>query len=108
MTIRTIINLHGNPIKNSQTFKYLGAFIEFDNSSTGDIELENRITSATCKFYELKPFFTNFKIKLNTRVLFLESLVRSRLMYGCQCWTLTKRQLEHVNTHYTKFLRYLV
>ena len=104
----TIVKLNGIPIKNVKTFQYLGAFVEFDNSSTGDVEIENRITSAICKFYELKPFFTNFKIKLHTRVLYLESLVRSRLMYGCQCWTLTKRQLEHVNSHYIRFLRYLV
>ena len=104
----TIVSLNSIPIKNSKTFKYLGAFIEFDNSSTGDVEIEHRITSAICKFYELKPFFTNSKIKLHTRILYLESLVRSRLMYGCQCWVLTKKQLEHVESHYIKFLRYLV
>ena len=74
----SIVKLNGIPIKNVKTFKYLGAFIEFDNSSTRDVELENRITPAICKFYELKPFFTNFKVKLHTRVINLESLVRSR------------------------------
>ena len=105
---QSIVNLNGIEIKNSKSFKYLGAFTQYNNSSTGDVELEHRITSAICKFYELKPFFTNYKIKLHTRVLYLESLVRSRLMYGCQYWTLTKTQFKHVESQYVKFLRYLV
>ena len=105
---QSIVNLNGIEIKNSKSFKYLGAFTQYNNSSTGDVEFEHRINSAICKFYELKPFFTNYKIKLHTRVLYLESLVRSRLMYGCQCWTLTKTQFKHVESQYVKFLRYLV
>ena len=91
--------------KNSTSFKYLGAYTEFNNSSTGDIELGNRITSGTCKFFELKPFFTNFKIKLHIRVQYFESLVRSRLMYGCQCWVLTKAQINRLESQYIQLFR---
>ena len=104
----TILKVNGVAIKNSTSFKYLGAYTEFNNSSTGDIELGNRITSGTCKFSELKPFFKNFKIKLHIRVQYFESLVRSRLMYGCQCWVLTKAQINRLESQYIQLLRYLV
>ena len=32
----------------------------------------------------------NFKIALQTRVKILNSLIRRRLMFSCQCWTLTE------------------
>ena len=105
---KSICSIEGVDIKNVQTFKYLGAHSQIDDSSIGDNELQYRITSATCKFFELKNFFTNHSIKLQTRVKFLYSLVRSRLCYLCQGWTITKAQICQLQSHFTKFLRYLV
>ena len=50
----------------------------------------------------------NHKIKLSTRILILKSLVRSRLTYGCQTWTLNNRQKERVNSAYTSMQRKMV
>ena len=70
--------------------------------------VENRITSATCKFFELVEFFRNRQIKLNLRIQYLNSLVRSRLTYLCQSWTLTKRQTERLQSTFTSVLRHMV
>ena len=64
-----------------------------------------RIDSVESKFYELGTKFMNFNIKLSTRVLLLDLLVRSRLNYACQTWTLTARQTERVESTHTSFLR---
>ena len=105
---KTILKIDEHDIKNSQTFKYLGAYAQVDDSSIGDAELQYRTTSATCKFFELKYFFTNHSIALKTRVKFLYSLVRSRMCYLCQGWTITKAQIQQLQTTFNKFLRYLV
>jgi hypothetical protein len=104
----TICSIEGEEIKNVQKFKYLGAYSQIDDSSVGDDELQYRMTSATCKFFELKNFFTNNSIKLQTRVKFLYSLVRTRLCYLCQGWTITQSQIQQLQTQFNKFLRYLV
>ena len=47
----------------------------------------------------------NFRICLKTRVLMLNALVRSRLTYACQAWTLTERQLSRVSSVYMGWIR---
>ena len=63
---------------------------------------------AEAKFYEHTQKLMNRKIKLSTCILILNSLVRSRLTYGCQTWTLNNRQKERVNSAYTSMQRKMV
>ena len=95
-------------VKNSLKFKYLGSYSQINDSSIGNEELENRITAGVCKFYELKKFFTNYKIDVKTRVKFLNSLVRTRMTYLCAGWTITEAQMNRLQSSYIRFLRYLV
>ena len=60
---------------------------------------------AEAKFYEHGKKLMNHKIKLSTRISILNLLVRSRLTYGCQTWTLNNRQKECVNPAYTSMKR---
>ena len=105
---KSIVTIGDEEINNTKSFKYLGAKLEFDNSSTGTMEIENRITAATCKFFELKNFFRNYGIELQTRCKFLEALVRSKLTYGCQSWCLTKTQSQKIDSSYIGFQRHIV
>ena len=69
----------------------------------------NCITDAHAKLYEtLKKKLTNMKVRLSTRVLILNSLVRSRLTYSCQTWNLTEVQMQKINSTYVAMLRKLV
>ena len=87
-----VVRLGNNkPIENVKSFIYLGCTIKYNEPSTGDNELEVRIDTAECKFYEIAKNLLNHKISLITRVKILNSLVRSRLTYSCQTWTLTKK-----------------
>ena len=95
-------------IKNVKKFKYLGALSQVDDCSIGNEELQNRLTSATCKFFELKQFFTNRKIDLTTRIQYFRSLVLTRLTYLCGSWTITDSQLEQIESKRVKLLRYMV
>ena len=50
----------------------------------------------------------NYRINLNTRVKILNALVRSRLSYGCQTWTLNLEQKNKINSFYCGLLRRMV
>ena len=104
----TICNLEGVAVDNVKVFRYLGCNICWNEFNTGDAELNLRIDSAESKFYELGEKFMNRKINLCTRVSLLNSLVRSRLTYGCQTWTLTAAQMNKVNSVYTIMLRKMI
>jgi len=107
-SIYTICHIAGEEIENVETFRYLGAQIKYDEPTTGDAELELRVDSAVAKFYELGMKLMNYKISLKTRVKILNSLVRSRLTYSCQCWSLTEKQKQKISSTYNGFLRRMV
>ena len=104
----SLFEINDFPIKNSTDFKYLGGTLQVDDSSVGNLEIENRITAGTCKFYELKPFFSNNKIYLSSRVAFFRSLVMTRLTYLCQTWTITNVQTKKLQSTICQLLRSMV
>ena len=95
----------GYDIENVKMFKYLGANIHYKDASTGDAEINQRVDSAEAKYYEHAKKLMNFKILLRTRVQILNTLVRSRLMYGCQVWTLSTVQRNRLHSFYCGSLR---
>ena len=96
-----ICNLGGCEIKNVKVFKYLGANIHFKESTTGDTEINQRIESAECKFYEHTKKPLNFEIALTTRVTVSNALIRIRLTYGCQTWTISTAQRIRLKCFYS-------
>ena len=105
---KSVITMRSKPIKNVQTFRYLGATEAFNSSGTSDTEINNRIAAAKGKFFELKSLFTNHKVHLQSRLMFLNSLIRSRLTYASQTWTLTKKQLEKLEQTVTYLQRFMI
>ena len=95
-------------IKNVKLFKYLGSNIDYRDASTGDREINQRLDSAEAKFYENSKKLLNHKVHLRIRVVILNALVRSRLTYGCQTWTLSAEQKRKINSFYCGLLRRLV
>ena len=104
----SIAKIDGSIIENVQVFQYLGCKIKFDEPSTGNAEIELRIDAGESKFYELGKNLMNYKIKLHTRVRMLNSLVRSRLTYACQSWSITRIQLNRLSSTYCAMLRKMV
>ena len=104
----SICNMEEKEIDNVKVFRYLGGNIKYDEHSTGDEEIELRLESGEAKFYELVKKLLNHKIVLKTRVQILNSLVRSRLTYACQCWPLTIKQKQLLCSKYNLMLRKMV
>ena len=80
----SVVTSRNTPLNNVKESKYLGSYLHHDESNTGDVELNHRIQLANAKFAELSNLLQNFRIKIRTRILFLNSNVRSRLTYSCQ------------------------
>jgi len=104
----SILSLNDEQIKNVSAFMYLGVWISHDDIYIGNQELSNRVSSAHCAFSENRKLLTNMKIKLATRVMFLDSLVKSRLTYGCHTWKPTSAELSKINSTYNYFLRCMI
>ena len=105
---KSIISLRNVALKNSTDFKYLGSYVSHDEPNTGDAEINHRIQMAQAKFATLSNLLLNRNIIMKTRIKFLNSLVRSRLVYSCQNWNLNVNQYEKMDTVYRNFLRRMV
>ena len=95
-------------VNNVKEFKYLGCLIHYNQTTTGDAEITSRIDMAEAKFYEHGKKFMNHRVKLSVRISILNSLVRSRLTYGCQTWILTVAQKDRINAVYYSMIRKMV
>ena len=104
-SIITINNVH---IENVAQFVYLGSVISYSEPGTSDKELDRRIGMAHGKFAEMKKVLCNYRLKLNIRIKFYNTYIRSRLCYCCETWTLTKTLYERIEKVYMQFLRRMV
>ena len=95
-------------IENVKVFTYLSCQIHFKEQNTGTVEVTARIDMAETAFYQHSKKLMNRNIKLVTRVNILNSLVRSRLTYGCQTWTLTTRKINQLDSTYMTMLRKMI
>ena len=102
---KSIATLRGKQLENVRTYRYLGCEIKYDEPTTGETELNFRCDAAACKFYSLGRNMMNTKIRLKTRVLMLNSLVRSRIVYSSQTWSVTKTQINRMNSLYISLIR---
>ena len=93
----------GERIKQVDTFKYFGFTITPD--ARCDTEIKKRIDLSKDTFTKMKSIFTNRNIKAYTKINTLKAYIWSILLYGCECWTLTKdleRRLEAAEMWYTR------
>ena len=66
--------MDGEVVENVKVFKYLGSQVHYGQHTTGDTEITTGIDMAESKFYKYGKKLMNFKIKLSTRILILNSL----------------------------------
>ena len=104
----SIVKLNGKNLKNITSFKYLGVWISNGNLHIGKKELEYRIGSAYNAFAQNKKLLTNRNKQLETRLLFLTSLVKSRLTYGCHVWRPSQPEISKIESTYRHFLRSMI
>ena len=111
MNKKSIINLFVNDsivaLENIREFCYLG-FTIANKGAKSEQYLNDRISKAYQKWNELKMVLTDNNIRLKTRIKFLETCVRSRLLYSVQCWNLNLHEIQKLETIWNNFLRRMV
>ena len=98
------ITIEGKRLNAVNNFKYLGSIVSNDTSM--DDEITARIAKATAAFGRLvKRLWTNRGIRLNTKIGVYKAAVLSSLLYGCETWTLTKKQVKRLEIFHQTTLR---
>jgi len=93
----------GEQIKQVEKFKYLGCIITTDAKC--DTEIKKRIAMAKDTFTKMKSVFTNRNISLPTKLNTLKAYVWTVLLYGCDCWTLTRNIEKRLEAAEMWFIR---
>ena len=82
-----------HPLSYVSNFKYLGSFLS--NNATVDADVSHRISKASAAFGKLyNRLWQRHEIKLTTKVAVYKAVVLSVLYYGCESWTLLRRNLK--------------
>ena len=98
------IAIEGKKLNAVEDFKYLGSIIS--NSASIDAEINARIAKATSAFARLtKRLWRNKDIRLSTKVSVYKAAVITSLLYGCETWTLNRKQTMRLEKFHQTSLR---
>ena len=98
------IEIEGTQLNAVKNFKYLGSISS--NDASIDAEITARIAKATSAFGRLvKRLWTNRGIRLDTKIAVYKAAVVTSLLYGCETWTLNKKQITRLEKFHQTTLR---
>ena len=104
MYVPPAITIEGKLLNAVDNFKYLGSIVS--NDASLDAEITARIAKATAAFGRLsKRLWTNNGIQLYTKICVYKAAVLTSLLYGCETWTLTKKQIKRLENFHQRTLR---
>ena len=86
-TANTPITVGGKPIKEVESFVYLGSTITKQGGT--DVDVTSRIGKARGAFIMLKKVWTSKEVSTETKMRIFNSNVKSVLFYGCETWKTT-------------------
>ena len=102
-TANTPITVGGKPIKEVESFVYLGSTITKQGGTDEDVT--SRIGKARGAFIMLKKVWTSKEISTETKMRIFNSNVKSVLFYGCKTWKTTGKVQRRLQTFLNTCLR---
>jgi hypothetical protein len=100
------ITMNGEKLEEVTNFKYLGATLSKDGTSTAEVHI--RIATATSAMARLNRIWKSNAISFPTKYKLFKSLVVSILLYGCETWTLHADTERRIQAFENKCLRRLL
>ena len=98
------ISIDGSELKNVDQFKYLGSIMSSDGTLSK--EIESRISKASQSLGRLwSRVMDNWNIKLSTKLKVYKAVVLTSLLYGCETWTLYRKQIKQLESFHMRSLR---
>jgi hypothetical protein len=86
---KELIKLNGEPLKQVETFKYLGANIAANGDCTQDIRI--RTSTALRSMADLSKTWRGRGVSIATKMRLYRALIQPIALYGCETWTLTEQ-----------------
>lgn len=100
---RDPILLRGSPLKEVDTFTYLGSVVNIQGGTDEDVKV--RIQKARSAFAILKNIWSSRMIRNKTKIMIFNSNVKSVLLYGAETWRTTKGNIKKLQTFINRCLR---
>ena len=97
------IRIGTHEIRQVESFIYLGTLINQDGRC--DNEILRRIAMAKDAYSKMLKLFKNHKISLETKKRLLKCYIRSILLYGSECWTISTKMRERLEAAEMWFYR---
>ena len=97
------IRIEETELKEVERFIYLGSYLSKTGGSEED--MQNRITKAQFAFRSLNNIWKSSVYSTNTKLKLFGAIVKSTLMYGSECWTVTKKAEKKLRVFQQKCLR---
>lgn len=98
------ITISGTSLKKVDQFSYLGSLLTSKCNSEKDIE--HRVAAAHIAYGKLcRRVFDNKDLTRRTKLMVYEAVVVSTLLYGCETWTLYRRDLKKLECFHQQKLR---
>eukprot|EP00745_Piridium_sociabile_P040226 TRINITY_DN767_c0_g1_i3.p1 TRINITY_DN767_c0_g1~~TRINITY_DN767_c0_g1_i3.p1 ORF type:complete len:1045 (-),score=247.16 TRINITY_DN767_c0_g1_i3:182-3316(-) len=98
------ITIEGTQLNNVDTFTYLGSCIT--STCSMDREVSNRISKASASFGRLSARVWNERgLTQKTKIAVYKAVVLTSLLYGCETWTLYRRQVKTLDQFHLRCLR---
>ena len=104
-TASTPVIVSGEPIREVESFVYLGSIIDAQGGTDRDVKA--RIGKARAAFVTLKNIWRAKDIKTSTKLRIFNSNVKSILLYGCETWRTTKTMQQKIQTFINTCLRHI-
>jgi exonuclease III len=97
------VYINREPVKQVNRFHYLGSIITSDGRCDEDIKM--RIALSKQAFQKMSPVLKNRTISIDTKTRVLKCYVWSILLYGSECWTISKEMEKRLEATEMWFLR---
>ena len=99
------VQIDEHDIEDVESFVYLGAYISKSGGTEEDIKA--RLGKARAAYSKLDKIWKNSKFTYKTKIKMFKSNVLSVLLYGCECWRMTKTDEQKLDAFLHKSLRRL-
>ena len=100
---RNVLRVDSKLVEEVNEFVYLDSRVVENGDITEDIN--SRLTRANQAFAMLQTIWKSKKLSINMKIRICKSNVLSVLLYGSECWKITKTIENKLNSFQTKCLR---
>ena len=102
-TSNTRLVTEGMEIEQVDNFTYLGSIVSTQDPTQKDIK--SRLAKARSAFQRLRPVWKSKQYSRKTKIRIYNSNVKSILLYGSECWRVTKSDMRSLSSFHHGCLR---